>query len=161
MFDRYGLAAAVPAAFVAGGGGYWLTADPILAGTLGGVYALAAALTPLLVRRRSALGFGEWNRGWTAAGTAVALGSAVGVHYGLPLSSAYVFALQALVLGAVYDGLLVGVGTVLADLDGDRGAGSPDAAAADGGRAGGPLDGAVPDGDRGRSRDAGSGADRG
>jgi hypothetical protein len=97
--------------------GYWLVGDPLLAGTLGVVYAVAAALSVFVVRRHAALGLGEWDGRWTAAGTAVVLGGSVGIHYGLPMGTDLTVALQALALGIGYDGLLVGAGTVLAGIE--------------------------------------------
>lgn len=97
--------------------GYWLAGDPILAATLGGVYAVAAALSAFVARRHAALALGEWDRRWTAAGTAVVLVGSLGIHYGLPVGTDLTFALQALALGVGYDGSLVGAATVLAGVE--------------------------------------------
>jgi uncharacterized membrane protein HdeD (DUF308 family) len=97
--------------------GHWLVGDPLLAGTLAVVYGDAVALSVFVVRRHAALGLGEWDRRWTAAGTAVVLVGSVGIHYGLSMGTDLTVALQALALGIGYDGVLVGAGTVLAGVD--------------------------------------------
>jgi hypothetical protein len=108
--NRNGILAGVVLAALAGGGTYALGANRITAGALAFVAVVTGVLTVQFRHRLPGRGANQraswWNSGWT--GTTL-LAVFFGVNTTLPLSIDTTLALQLLVLGVGWNGLLFGI----------------------------------------------------
>jgi len=108
--NRNGIFAGVVLAAMAGGGTYALGANQVTAGALAFVAIVTGVLTVQFRHRlpgRSTTSRGSWwNSGWTAT---TLLAVFFGVNTTLPLSIDTTLALQLLVLGVGWNGLLFGI----------------------------------------------------
>jgi len=108
--NRNGILAGVVLAAMAGGGTYALGANQVAAGALAFVAIITGVLTAQFRHRLPGRGMTSqsswWNSGWT--GTTL-LAVFFGVNPTLPLSTETALALQLLVLGVAWNGLLFGI----------------------------------------------------
>jgi len=108
--DRNGILAGVVLAAMAGGGTYALGANQITAGALAFVAIVTGVLTTQFRHRLPGRGTTSrsswWNSGWTAT---TLLAVFFGVNTTLPLSTETTLAVQLLVLGVGWNGLLFGI----------------------------------------------------